>query len=115
MTKRFATAICLFAAFLGAWISISLVNSFGETSWHYSPIPVNEPNMVFIGLCSGGRHALEAAAALGAKGAISINTGLYAPRRLLEMLSPSGDYPPELVRELETRRDETLIALRQRG
>jgi 3-hydroxybutyryl-CoA dehydrogenase len=26
-----------------------------------------------------------------------------------------GDYPPELVRELETRRDETLIALRDRG
>jgi 3-hydroxybutyryl-CoA dehydrogenase len=26
-----------------------------------------------------------------------------------------GDYPPERVRELETRRDETLIALRDRG
>jgi 3-hydroxybutyryl-CoA dehydrogenase len=26
-----------------------------------------------------------------------------------------GDYPPELVHELETRRDETLIALRERG
>jgi 3-hydroxybutyryl-CoA dehydrogenase len=26
-----------------------------------------------------------------------------------------GDYPPERVRELETRRDETLIALRERG
>jgi 3-hydroxybutyryl-CoA dehydrogenase len=56
-------------------------------------------------LLSGTAELPAELVALRASGA----GGARAGRGLL------GDYPPELVRELEARRDETLIALRERA
>jgi 3-hydroxybutyryl-CoA dehydrogenase len=56
-------------------------------------------------LLSGAAELPAELVALRADGA----GGARAGRGLL------GDYPPELVRELETRRDQTLIALRERA
>jgi pimeloyl-ACP methyl ester carboxylesterase len=64
---------------------------------------LGDAGVVLIGLCSGSRHALEAAAVLPARGVIAINAALHTPRRLLSGLAIGATYS-EKLRKLNNQR-----------